>query len=165
MASKKPKKKIVKKVVVKKKTAKPLPAKKAVSVKSDKSPSDHKPKAKNIPRQRTVAAYKFKEDKAIMPTEETILPSLRGVAPAVFKDLPEHLQPTKVVDHRIYLTDDPSDDSELPPLISVQLQSYRWLLGEGVSELLQEISPITDFSGRKMEVHFLGHTYDPPKYD
>ncbi|HLC75499.1 MAG TPA: DNA-directed RNA polymerase subunit beta [Candidatus Peribacterales bacterium] len=166
MASKKPKKKIIKKTVIKKKAGKTLPAKKAAPSKEGKSSSgEQKLKAKNIPRQRTVSVYKFKEDKAIVPTEELLLPSLRGTAPAVFKDLAAHLQPTKVVDNRVYLTDDPSDDSELPPLISVQLQSYRWLLGEGISELLQEISPITDFSGRKMEVHFLGHTYDPPKYD
>jgi len=58
-----------------------------------------------------------------------------------------------------------ADESELPTLISVQLESYRWFLGEGLSELMEEITPITDFSGRKMEIHFLGHTYDPPKYD
>src|SRR3989338_6929151 len=56
------------------------------------------------------------------------------------------------------------EDIERPTLISVQLQSYRWFLGEGLAELLQEISPITDFSGRKMEIHFLGHLFDPPKH-
>src|SRR3989344_313217 len=166
MASKKPKKKIIKKTVIKKKAGKTLPAKKAAPSKEGKSSSgEQKLKAKNIPRQRTVSVYKFKEDKAIVPTEELLLPSLRGAVPAIFKDLPKPLEPTKIVDNRVYLTDEHSDDSELPPLISIQLKSYRWLLGEGISELLQEISPITDFSGRKMEVHFLGHTFDPPKYD
>ena len=47
----------------------------------------------------------------------------------------------------------------------MQLQSYRWFLTEGLKELLEEISPITDFSGKKMELRILGHTFDPPKYD
>ena len=151
-----------KKPIVKKKVA----AKKVVAVvKPGSSPLERKSKVKNLPRQKTTIAYKFKEDKSILPIEEPHLPSLRGAVPAIFKDLPKHLEPTKIVDNRVYLTDEHSDDSELPPLISIQLKSYRWLLGEGISELLQEISPITDFSGRKMEVHFLGHTFDPPKYD
>ena len=45
----------------------------------------------------------------------------------------------------------------------MQLQSYRWFLTEGLKELLGEISPITDFSGKKMELRILGHTFDPPK--
>ena len=169
MSSKKksPKKKLLKKAAPKKQapSKKAAPSKTVVALKGKKTEAAPKSKVKNIPRQRTVAAYKFKEDRSILPSDQPLLPGLRGTVPAVFRDIPKHLQPTKVVDNRIYLTDETSDDSELPPLIAIQLQSYRWLLGQGISELLQEISPITDFSGRKMEVHFLGHTYDPPKYD
>ena len=33
----------------------------------------------------------------------------------------------------------------LPNLIQVQLQSFRWFQQEGLRELFEEISPITDF--------------------
>ncbi|MEK7137566.1 MAG: hypothetical protein AAB853_04770, partial [Patescibacteria group bacterium] len=119
--------------------------------------------AKNIPRRSKTAVYSFTEDKAILPAEDRHLPSRKSATPASFKNLPAHLQPLKVVDGRVYLTGT-LEDVERPTLISVQLRSYRWFLGEGLAELLQEISPITDFSGRKMEIHFLGHLFDPPKY-
>ena len=35
---------------------------------------------------------------------------------------------------------------ELPNLIRLQLDSYRWFLKEGLHELLSEISPIQDFT-------------------
>ncbi|MBU0705695.1 DNA-directed RNA polymerase subunit beta [Patescibacteria group bacterium] len=53
----------------------------------------------------------------------------------------------------------------MPPLIEIQLNSYQWFLTEGLKELLQEISPITDFSGKKMELHFLSHSLDKSKHD
>jgi DNA-directed RNA polymerase subunit beta len=74
------------------------------------------------------------------------------------------IEPTKVVNGRNYFTESKSSYS-LPPLIEIQLNSYQWFLSEGLKELLQEISPITDFSGKKMELHFLSHSLDKPKYD
>ena len=74
------------------------------------------------------------------------------------------LKPTKVVNDRYYFTE-VQDAFPLPPLIEVQLSSYQWFLSDGLKELLEEISPITDFSGKKMELHFLSHTLDKPKYD
>ena len=53
---------------------------------------------------------------------------------------------------------------ELPNLIEVQLESYKWFLEEGIRELLDEISPITDFSGKKIELHFLDHSLGEVKY-
>ena len=43
---------------------------------------------------------------------------------------------------------------ELPNLIRLQLDSYRWFLKEGLQELLSEISPIQDFTGNRMELVF-----------
>ncbi len=43
---------------------------------------------------------------------------------------------------------------ELPNLIRIQLDSYRWFLKEGLHELLSEISPIQDFTGNRMELVF-----------
>jgi DNA-directed RNA polymerase subunit beta len=55
-------------------------------------------------------------------------------------------------------------EADLPNLIEVQLNSHKWFLEEGIRELLDEISPITDFSGKKLELHLLGHSLGEPKY-
>ncbi len=84
------------------------------------------------------------------------------------KDLSSELYPSKVIDGRYYFKKDtfsPTDSvSNIPFLIEVQLNSYKWFLKEGLKELLEEVSPITDFSGKKMELHFLSHSFSPPKY-
>ncbi len=54
---------------------------------------------------------------------------------------------------------------EIPNLIEVQLDSYDWFLNEGVRELLDEVSPIQDFSGKKLELHFLEHSIGEIKYN
>ncbi len=46
----------------------------------------------------------------------------------------------------------------MPNLISVQLQSYRWFVEEGLRELFDEISPIQDFTGNRMELIFGEYT-------
>ncbi|MBN2087214.1 DNA-directed RNA polymerase subunit beta [Candidatus Peregrinibacteria bacterium] len=74
------------------------------------------------------------------------------------------IEPLKVLNGRSYFTET-VDDFRLPNLIEIQLNSYQWFLSEGLKELLQEISPITDFSGKKMELHFLNHSLDKPKHD
>ncbi len=53
---------------------------------------------------------------------------------------------------------------DLPDLIEIQTQSYKWFLEEGIRELLDEISPITDFSGKKLELHFLEHSLGEAKH-
>ncbi len=52
----------------------------------------------------------------------------------------------------------------LPNLIEIQLNSYEWFLKDGIRELLDEISPIQDFSGKKLELHFLEHSLGEIKY-
>ncbi|MFA5947585.1 MAG: DNA-directed RNA polymerase subunit beta [Candidatus Gracilibacteria bacterium] len=56
-------------------------------------------------------------------------------------------------------------DVEIPGLIEIQTNSYKWFLNEGVRELLDEISPIQDFSGKKLELKFLDHSLGEIKYD
>src|SRR5579884_2499431 len=53
----------------------------------------------------------------------------------------------------------------LPNLIQVQLDSFRWFQAEGIRELFQEISPITDFAG-KMSLEFIvpEDPFGKPKY-
>jgi DNA-directed RNA polymerase subunit beta len=57
------------------------------------------------------------------------------------------------------------DDYPMPDLIEIQTDSYRWFVEDGIRSLLEEISPITDFSGKKLELHFLEHSIGDPKYD
>jgi DNA-directed RNA polymerase subunit beta len=52
----------------------------------------------------------------------------------------------------------------LPNLIEIQTDSFKWFLEEGIRNLLDEISPITDFSGKKLELHFLEHSLGESKY-
>ena len=53
---------------------------------------------------------------------------------------------------------------ELPDLLEVQTRSYKWFLEEGLTEVLHEVSPITDFSGNLL-IEFLSYTLsDKPNY-
>ena len=53
---------------------------------------------------------------------------------------------------------------EMPNLIEVQKESYRWFLQEGLHEVFEDISPITDFSGN-LVLEFTDFTLDSePKY-
>ena len=56
-----------------------------------------------------------------------------------------------------------SDVYDLPNLIEMQLQSYKWFIEEGMRELFDEISPITSFSG-DLEMSFLDYRFEEPKY-
>ena len=48
---------------------------------------------------------------------------------------------------------------EIPNLVEVQTKSFDWFLKEGLNEVLKDISPIKDHSG-KLEIEFLSHTID-----
>jgi DNA-directed RNA polymerase subunit beta len=52
---------------------------------------------------------------------------------------------------------------EVPNLIQTQLDSFGALKGEGMDELLKEISPIDDFTGNRFELRFLGHEFGKQK--
>ncbi len=52
-----------------------------------------------------------------------------------------------------------------PDLIETQKSSYDWFFREGMKELFDEISPITDFTGRDLELYFEDYTIDEPKFD
>ena len=43
---------------------------------------------------------------------------------------------------------------EVPHLVRIQLDSYKWFTNEGLADLLNEISPIQDFTGNRMEMRF-----------
>jgi DNA-directed RNA polymerase subunit beta len=52
----------------------------------------------------------------------------------------------------------------IPDLIELQLQSFRWFIDNGLRELLDEISPIQDFTGKVMELRFKQYEFGEPKY-
>ncbi len=49
-------------------------------------------------------------------------------------------------------------------LIEVQFKSFDWFLKEGLRDLFKEISPITDYTGKELELHFIDYKFDTPKY-
>jgi DNA-directed RNA polymerase subunit beta len=53
----------------------------------------------------------------------------------------------------------------LPNLIEAQVNSYDWFLKEGLRELLDEINPIKDFTGKDLELSYGDYYLDEPKYD
>lgn len=53
----------------------------------------------------------------------------------------------------------------LPPLIEIQTKSWKWLFEEGIQELFNEINPVTDFTGKNLELRFESYALEEPKYD
>ena len=53
----------------------------------------------------------------------------------------------------------------MPELIEIQKDSYKWFLDEGLAELFDEISPITDFNNRDLELYFEDYYLDKPKFN
>ena len=53
----------------------------------------------------------------------------------------------------------------LQDLIEVQTNSFEWFFKEGIKELLDEINPIDDFTGKFLKLEFLGVSLDQPRYD
>jgi DNA-directed RNA polymerase subunit beta len=52
----------------------------------------------------------------------------------------------------------------LPNLIQTQTDSFRWFVETGLRELLDEITPITDFTGKNLELHFREYYFEEPKF-
>ena len=44
---------------------------------------------------------------------------------------------------------------EMPNLIAVQTDSYKWFLEEGLNEVFRDISPISDYNGN-LSLEFVG---------
>ena len=54
--------------------------------------------------------------------------------------------------------------TEMPNLIEVQKDSYRWFLEEGFNEVLKDVSPVVDYTGN-LSIEFTDFTIDPnPRY-
>jgi DNA-directed RNA polymerase subunit beta len=97
-----------------------------------------------------------------MPTKTTKKASKKEVKSAPKKRA--DLKLPRLKNGRVCFSDDPAD-SNIPNLIEVQLNSYQNFLEEGINDLLDEVTPITDFSMKKIELHFLSHEIGESKYD
>src|ERR671919_2143252 len=53
----------------------------------------------------------------------------------------------------------------LPNLIQTQTDSFHWFVETGLRELLDEITPITDFTGKNLELHFREFYFEEPKFN
>jgi DNA-directed RNA polymerase subunit beta len=54
---------------------------------------------------------------------------------------------------------------ELPDLIAVQKDSYHWLFAEGIKELIEEINPVDDFTGKNFSLELGDYQLDEAKVD
>ena len=59
----------------------------------------------------------------------------------------------------------PLDVFEAPSLVQVQLDSYKWFWDSGLNELLEDVSPIEDWTSKELELSFLGYKLEEPKYN
>jgi DNA-directed RNA polymerase subunit beta len=165
-----------------KKASTKKPAKKAPAAKKTTAPKKVAPKKASSVAKKTVAkktgdsvkkevkkavparAYKMQVGQEVLPKVIPHVVPSAGRPSASIKNLPAHLQPSKISNNRMFLVED-EQMSQVDSLIEMQIESYAWFLTEGLKELLTEISPISDFSGKKMELRVLGHSFDAPKYD
>jgi len=53
---------------------------------------------------------------------------------------------------------------DVPNLIKVQLDSFRWFQEKGLKQLLDDISPIKDFTGNRLELNFVGYEFREPRH-
>ena len=53
---------------------------------------------------------------------------------------------------------------DVPNLIEVQLESFRWFQEKGLKQLLEEISPIKDFTENRLELSFSNYEFRAPRH-
>ena len=53
---------------------------------------------------------------------------------------------------------------DVPDLIEIQLDSFRWFQEEGLRNVLEEISPIDDFTGNRLELTFVAYEFREPRH-
>lgn len=69
----------------------------------------------------------------------------------------------KVEDNQRISFSDLSSVIELPSLVDHQNKSNDWFIREGLAELLDEISPIEDYTGTKLALNFKDYHFGTPK--
>lgn len=72
--------------------------------------------------------------------------------------------PRKAVREKKYFSKYQAPLVEFPNLLETQLNSFDWLVREGIKEVFKEFSPIPDYSGKKFELSFSSFSIGEPKY-
>ena len=52
---------------------------------------------------------------------------------------------------------------DLPYLVEIQTESYKWFLEKGIDETLREVFPISNSSGT-LQIRYVSSKLLPPKY-
>jgi DNA-directed RNA polymerase subunit beta len=55
--------------------------------------------------------------------------------------------------------------TDMPDLVVSQVESFKWLIENGLKEVFEEFSSIKDFSERKFQLDFVGFELDQPKFN
>lgn len=55
--------------------------------------------------------------------------------------------------------------TDMPDLVVSQVDSFKWLIENGLKEVFEEFSSIKDFSERKFQLDFIGFELEKPKFD
>ncbi len=54
----------------------------------------------------------------------------------------------------------------LPPyLLELQVDSYKRFLNKGLREILTEVFPVKDYTGKELELHFIDYSIEEPKHN
>lgn len=53
--------------------------------------------------------------------------------------------------------------TEIPNLVTSQVESFKWLIEKGLKEVFEEFSSIKDFSGKKFQLDFVSFELSEPK--
>ena len=53
----------------------------------------------------------------------------------------------------------------MPNLVAMQLDSYKRFMERGLKELFDEASPISDYTGKELDLYFHDYYFDEPKFD
>jgi len=53
---------------------------------------------------------------------------------------------------------------DVPNLIELQVDSFRWFQEGGLRQLLEDVSPIKDFTGNRLELSFIGYELREPRH-
>ena len=53
---------------------------------------------------------------------------------------------------------------DLPNLIKIQHDSFNWLVKEGVNEVIKEVVPIDDYTGKSLSLELSDVRFEDPKY-
>jgi len=54
---------------------------------------------------------------------------------------------------------------DMPNFVAMQLDSYKWFLKDGLKELFEEISPVSDYTGKELDLYFHDYYFDESKFD